>query len=78
MLFLKFKVFTTVFTLIRGVVPSFQSLVQFTQLYCYIQHTFISAVSFLKLDAFSGVVTLIGGDVPPFKIFVLQLFNDSF
>ena len=75
---LKFEAFTAVVTLIRGGVPSVQSLLQFTQLYGYTQHTFISAVSLLKFDALTRVVTLIKGGVPPFKIFVLQLFNDKF
>ena len=78
MSFLKFETFAAVVTLIRKGVPSFQSLLQLKQLYCYTQHSFISAVSFLKFDALTGVATLIRGGVPPFKIFVLQLFNDKF
>ena len=35
MLLLKFEAVTTVATLIRGGVPSVQSLLQFTQLHCY-------------------------------------------
>ena len=41
--------FTAVVTLIRGDVPSVQSIQQFSPLYCYTQDTFISAVSFWNL-----------------------------
>ena len=63
-LFLKFEAFTALFTLIRGVVPSIQSLLQFMQLYCYTEHTFFSGVVFLKFEAFTAVFTLIRGGVP--------------
>ena len=55
---------TSVVTLIRVAVPSVQNLLQFAQLYCYTQETFISTVSFLKFEALTGVVTLIRGGVP--------------
>ena len=64
MLLRKFEALTAVVTLIRGVVPSVQSLPQFTRLYCCAQHTFISAVFVLKFENFTAAVTLIRGGVP--------------
>ena len=43
---------------------SVQSLLQFKQLYCYTQHTFVSSVLFLKFEAFTEVAILIRGGVP--------------
>ena len=60
----KFEAFTAVVILIRGGVPSVESLLQFAQLNCYTQHSFISAASFWKFDALPGVVTLIRGGEP--------------
>ena len=68
MLFLKYEKVTAIVTLTRGGVRSIQSILQFTQLYCYIQHIFLSAVSFLKSDAFTAVDTLIRGVEPKVQI----------